>query len=187
MLEALLANGKSVALYPGGIHEQMATDSTCERLYFPPNLGFIRQAMTHGVPLVPVYNFGENQVVGVPDWSRKISEDIRKYTGAGVPVPSGRWGLPGVPNTTHVKTYMGREVDVGGVTPDPTDTQVRDVFLRYCAELHRLFNEHCESSLPAKVASKGLTIVWRGHESEDFGERSVQLALGEKRQSRSRL
>merc|ERR1712226_1778162 len=177
MIEMLLSDGRSVALYPGGIHEQMATDSTCERLYFPPNLGFVRQALKHGVPLVPLYNFGENQIVDIPDWSRSVSRIIKKYTGAGVPLPIGRWGLPGLPKTTHVESYMGQAVEVGPANPEPSDAQVRDVFLRYCAELHRLFKEHCATALPYDVGTKGLKLIWRGHESEDLSEGSISSLI----------
>merc|ERR1719284_2188661 len=59
VIQAILASGKTVSLYPGGIHEQLRTDPSQERCFFPPNLGFIRDAMAHGVPLVPLYTFGE--------------------------------------------------------------------------------------------------------------------------------
>merc|ERR1740117_949403 len=129
----------------------------------------------HGVPLVPVYNFGENQVIGVPEWSRKATQIIKTYTGAAVPLPVGRWGLPFVPRATHVETRMGGCVEVGAANSEPTDAHVREVFMRYCAELHHLFNEHAARALPSKVAAKGLTIVWRGHETEDMSEESVKL------------
>merc|ERR1712187_843060 len=95
-IEMLLSDGRSVALYPGGIHEQMATDSTCERLYFPPNLGFVRTAMKHGVPLVPLYNFGENQLYNVPTWSRRVSQQLKRF-GVGFTFGVGRWNLPMLP------------------------------------------------------------------------------------------
>merc|ERR1719420_1503518 len=102
MIETLLSDGRTVCICPGGIHEQMSTDSTLERLFFPPNLGFIRQALKHGVPLMPLYTFGENQLYDVPDWSRKATQLLKKYTGAGIPLAIGKWGLPLVPKTTTV-------------------------------------------------------------------------------------
>ena len=55
-------NGLSLALNPGGVHEQLQYRNDREEAYFPNNLGFIRIALRHGVPLVPVYFFGENQI-----------------------------------------------------------------------------------------------------------------------------
>lgn len=168
MIDALLGQGKSVAICPGGIHEQMATEPTCERCFFPPNLGFVRQALKHGTPLLPIYTFGENQLYDVPAWSRSLSKTVQKYTGAGLPLALGRWGLPLIPKKTQFQTYVGRLVDVGPANATPSDARVRQMFLAYCAELQRLFNEHKDSALPADVAAKGLTLIWRGHETEDL-------------------
>ena len=46
-------NGLSLALNPGGVHEQLQYRNDREEAYFPNNLGFIRIALRHGVPLVP--------------------------------------------------------------------------------------------------------------------------------------
>merc|ERR1719221_457123 len=58
----LLDKGNTVALYPGGIHEQVRTDETAEKFFFPANLSFVRIAIQKGVDLVPCYLFGENQL-----------------------------------------------------------------------------------------------------------------------------
>jgi len=173
MTEKLLASGKSVAICPGGIHEQLATDSQRERLFFPPNLGFVRQAMKHGTPLVPLYTFGENQLYDVPRWSREVSSAFKKHTGFGLPLPIGRWGLPFVPKKTHLESHVGRAIEVGPANPNATSDEVRQVFFQYCAELHRLFKEHSHIALPAEVAARGLTLIWRGHESEDLSEQAL--------------
>lgn len=168
MTEKLLSSGNTVAICPGGIHEQLATDSKQERLFFPPNLGFVRQAMKHGTPLVPLYTFGENQLYDVPAWSRQLSAKFKKHTGFGFPLPIGRYGIPFVPKKTTLESHIGRAIEVGEANPSPTDAMVRKVFLRYCAELHRLFSEHSASALPADVAARGLKLIWRGHDSEDL-------------------
>ena len=65
-----------------------------ERLYFPANLGFIRQAhlahsspwvtplfprlaIQHGVPLLPVYSFGENQLFRTQWRSKYLTPKMR--------------------------------------------------------------------------------------------------------------
>jgi len=174
MINALMASGKTVALCPGGIHEQMATDPSQERAYFPSNLGFVRQAIKHGVPLVPVYTFGENQLYDVPDWSRQASRKLKAATGAGVPLALGRLGLPLVPKATSLQTFVGRAVEVGSADSNPSDEFVRTIFVKYCTELRRLFDEHKDVALPADVAARGIDIIWRGHEAD-----AMELSLGE--------
>eukprot|EP00435_Cladocopium_sp_Y103_P006370 s1120_g2.t1 len=69
----LLSKGRSVALQPGGLPEQIMTDHRKEHLVFPPNLGFCRLALKHGIDLLPIYAFGENQVFTTyQKWGRPI-------------------------------------------------------------------------------------------------------------------
>lgn len=165
MIDTLLESGETVALNPGGIHEQLATDHKRERIFFPAKLGFVRQAIKHGVPLVPVYDFGENQLFRVPEWSRRASRSLKAATGAGVPFPVGRFGLPFVPRRTHVKTYVGSAVPVGPADPNPSEARVQAVFSAYCAALRNLFDAHKDDALPADVAARGIELIWRGHDA----------------------
>lgn len=173
-IDLILAAGKSIGLCPGGIHEQLATDPSCERLFFAPNLGFVRQAIKHGVPLMPIYTFGENQLFDIPHWSRAISKRLYKRFGIGLPLAVGPWGLPFFPKSVNLQSYAGSIVEVGPADKHPSDERVREVFLAYCAELHRLFDAR-KGALPAAVAARGLELVWRGHEDEDL---SPQLVSG---------
>ncbi|CAE8670367.1 unnamed protein product, partial [Polarella glacialis] len=68
---ALLANGGTVAIQPGGLPEQVATDQNAECLFFPTRLGFIRSAIRYGTPLIPIYAFGENQLYATATWTRR--------------------------------------------------------------------------------------------------------------------
>jgi len=174
-MNALLEQGKSVSIYPGGIHEQLASDSKQERCFFAPKLGFVRQAMKYGVPLQPIYSFGENQLWDVPEWARKVAASIKKHTGAGVPIAVGRcWFLPFLPNKQHLQVEAGRPIEVGPADANPSDERVQQVFRAYVAELYRLFNEHKDAALPADVAARGLQVIWRGHESVDLSEQSLK-------------
>merc|ERR1712050_665812 len=94
VIDSALEAGRSVMLCPGGIHEQLESDPNHERIYFPPNLGFVRQAVQHGVPLLPVYCFGENQLYDVPDWSRRLSKWLKRNFQIGFPIGLGRYGIP---------------------------------------------------------------------------------------------
>lgn len=155
MVDGLLAEGKTVNIFPGGIHEQLATDAEQERCFFAPKLGFIREAIKHGVPLQPVYNFGENQQFHVPRWMRRAMQ------ATGVPMGFPRFGRQ------EILVQPGRPVEVGPPELEPSEARVREIFRRYCAELLRLFDAH-KHVLPPAVAARGLQLVWRGHEEEDL-------------------
>lgn len=99
-MDGLFEQGQSVSLYPGGIHEQLATDPNQEKCFFPPKLGFVKQAIKHGVALQPIYCFGENQLFDLPDWARKVTQAVKKHTGIGMPIPIGRFGIPFLPKKT---------------------------------------------------------------------------------------
>merc|ERR1711998_353659 len=58
-----LDNGCSLSVVPGGEREQLMTQrGPVERLVLKERRGFVRLALSRGVPLVPVYCFGEAQL-----------------------------------------------------------------------------------------------------------------------------
>jgi len=173
MVDSLLSRGNSVFVCPGGIYEQLMTDPEHERVFFPPNLGFVRQALKHGVPLVPTYNFGENQMYDVPRWSRALSWWLKDKFGIGFLVGVGRWGLPFVPRKQHLNIRIGSSVEVGSPEANPSEERVQDVFRRYCVELRRLFDAHKATDLPPRVAARGLELVWRGFEGSDLSAEAL--------------
>lgn len=166
-MQGLLAKGHSIGVQPGGIYEQVRWDSDREVIYFPKNLGFIYLAVERGVPLVPLYIFGEGQMFKQNGITRTLNRAINKYTGGGTFFVTGRFGLPWMwPNRTPIAWCYGERVDVG--TPDaaPSEERIREIFLRYVKELRKVWDIHAKDSLPAAVAEKGLKIIWRGHEDE---------------------
>ena len=74
---ALLRRGISVCVQPGGIPEQVITDCRREQAVFPPKLGWIRLAIQYGIPLLPIYGFGENQIFTTYDWARDRSIQLQ--------------------------------------------------------------------------------------------------------------
>lgn len=174
-IRRLLSQGCSVAVQPGGIHEQVHTDHLQEKVFFPSRLGFIRLAIEAGVPLLPAYAFGENQLFHTSDWTRNVNQWFYKKFKVGNLLVHGRLGLvnsPIIPNplllpnpNRELHIRWGEAVPVGLPDPDPTDAKVKQVFDLYCASLQKLFHEHKEHLLPKEVADKGLKIVLRESES----------------------
>ncbi|KAG8467291.1 hypothetical protein KFE25_000607 [Diacronema lutheri] len=161
VMRALLAAGHSVGVQPGGIPEQLRTSQTREHAFFPPNLTFVRLAIEHGTPLLPVYLFGENQLFSTRPALQRLARAVHARFGLPAIIPLGRWGLPWpVPRRARVHIRFGRPVPVGPACARPSEEVVNEVFARYTAELRRLFDEH-KALLPAGVAARGLTIVRR--------------------------
>jgi len=159
-LEGLARAGCTIAVQPGGIQEQLQSDSSREIALFPQRLGFVRLAMRHGLPLLPVYIFGENQAYSTfGSLGRAVAAWSFRLCGAPIVMVAGHWGLPWiVPKATDIHVCWGRPVQVGPPNAAPTDEQVSQVFASYQTELCRLFDEHKAECLPADVAARGLEV-----------------------------
>ena len=167
VIAKLVAAGCVVALNPGGLREQIRTDSAQEQVFANRRLGFLRLALEHRVPVVPMYGFGENQVYTAhPRRARALREALVRRFRVGLVVVSGRWGLsagvlPLLPNPGTVVTHVvGRAVDVGGAARVPgapvTEAELEEAYRRYKAELSRVFEKHKHALLPPEVAARGL-------------------------------
>lgn len=166
----LMKRGASIAIQPGGVKEQLMTRHDQEIAAFPEKLGFIRQAIKHGVEfLLPVYIFRENLMfrrVKNLDW---LSNLIYQYTGFGLPFVTARWGLPMaglLPLPTEVHVRWGVPVEVGPKEENPTEERVQALYQKYTAELVKVFDRYAGELLPPEVAKKGLKVVSTGTKSK---------------------
>lgn len=160
-LDSILARGGTIAVQPGGIHEQAATCHDQEQAFFAKKLGFIRMAIREGTPLLMMYAFGENQLFRRVDGMDWLTKFIYKTTGLTLPIWTGKWGIPQAPFPikTNVHVRWGEPVEVGPAEEDPSEERVEEVFQRYLRELQKVFYENCHECLPPEVAAKGLRIV----------------------------
>jgi len=138
----LLKAGRSVALNPGGIHEQVMTDHRQEAIYCPPGLGFVRLAIQHGLPILPRYHFGENQVFTTYKIGLAARLWVATQCRVGLPIFTGRWD-PVADSSSDESgacdwSAVGRPVDFG-VKREPSDADVLEVYGRWCKELQRMF------------------------------------------------
>uniref|UniRef100_A0A7S2C4T0 Acyltransferase n=1 Tax=Octactis speculum TaxID=3111310 RepID=A0A7S2C4T0_9STRA len=143
-VSAALSSGATVAVAPGGIGEMFYPRPGCppdhEYALLRQRKGFIRMALQHGVPLVPVYVFGSNQLLRrLP--MPAIVERFSRYIQASLVVPFGRWGLP-IPFPVPLLYAIGDPIDVGLPSTNPSDAQVDGLHARFCDALVDLFNKH---------------------------------------------
>ena len=83
---SLLANGHTIAVNPGGIWEMVNSDHGQEKMYMQKNLGFVRIAMEAGLPLLPAYAFGENQLFTTSRVGLGLRLWIARKLRVGVPI-----------------------------------------------------------------------------------------------------
>ncbi|CEL92277.1 unnamed protein product [Vitrella brassicaformis CCMP3155] len=166
-LDGLLKAGKSFAIAPGGVYEQIRTDADQEQTFFPHNLGFIRLAAKYGVPLVPIYFFGQNQLLQTTEWSRWLAKWTYRHLGIPFQLTFGRFGLPWLPlpgflfHQAKVYIKSGRPVEVGPPDASPSEEKVERIFNEYLTALQELFDHYKDECLPPAVAARGLKLVRR--------------------------
>jgi len=161
-VNSILSKGKGISVQPGGVKEQAASRHDQEQAFFPSRLGFVRLAIKYGIPVMPVYFFGENQLYTRVDGFEWFTTMVKKVSGMTMPVITAKWGLPMagmLPHATDIHVRWGRPVEVGPPEAEPSDERVQEVFQRYVAELQRLWDLHAKDCLPPEVAAKGLKIV----------------------------
>eukprot|EP00658_Telonema_sp_P-2_P022638 TRINITY_DN19048_c0_g1_i2.p1 TRINITY_DN19048_c0_g1~~TRINITY_DN19048_c0_g1_i2.p1 ORF type:complete len:180 (-),score=35.39 TRINITY_DN19048_c0_g1_i2:136-675(-) len=159
-VQALIEAGRSVTLNPGGIYEQVMTDEAQEAAYCQRGLGFIRLAIKHGLPILPTYSFGENQMFRCYKFGLQARLAFAAKFWVALPLFTGRWGLPWlVPHANHVVFVTGKPVEVGEAR-EPEEKEVLAVFELWKREMERMFeaNKHL---LPPEVAKNGLLVVHR--------------------------
>ena len=57
-----LRNGRSLGVHVGGIAEMFEAQPDRETIHLSRRRGFIRFALQYGIPVVPVYHFGNSQI-----------------------------------------------------------------------------------------------------------------------------
>jgi len=62
-MHSLLKQGHSIAVHVGGIAEMFETYPDREVIYLSKRRGFLRAAAEHGVAVLPMYHFGNTQIL----------------------------------------------------------------------------------------------------------------------------
>jgi len=154
-VDQALSEGSRIGLVPGGIPEifegypKPLTHPDDEIAIVPK--GFLRMALRHQIPVVPVYAFGITKLfkrLQLPDiverWSTMLRISICLFFGvAGLPIPFRQklfyiMGDPIVPPSTDT-------ANASTVNTAEQETQaVNQMHQAFCEELMRLFENHKE-------------------------------------------
>ncbi|XP_010022611.1 PREDICTED: 2-acylglycerol O-acyltransferase 2 [Nestor notabilis] len=142
--------GNALAIIIGGAQEALdARPGSCT-LLLKNRRGFVRLAIEHGTPLVPVFSFGENDLfeqVRNPQgsWLRRVQHQLQKIMGISLPLFHARgifqysFGL--VPYRRPIYTVVGKPIPVQR-NYKPSEEEVERVHEKYVKELTKLFEEH---------------------------------------------
>jgi len=162
VLDKILESGSSLMLQPGGVYEQIRFRDDHEITYFNGNLGFLRKAVKHGVPVVPSYAFGENQLYKYRPGRVRVSAFFSRL-GLPTPAASGLFGLPAGlnPHPGKPKLVVGAAINTKCHAQEgDEDVAVCHIFEAYLAALRSIWDSH-HGHLPTTVADKGLRFVYR--------------------------
>ena len=127
-IKEYLKQGKSVALLVGGIEEMVYNGQQPIQLILKKRKGYARIAREVGVPIVPLFAKGENELFPPPTfWMWKVfSSSLYKILGLQIPMPSWismkRWAsLVDKPFDTPIETYVLEKIETRG----KSDTTIR--------------------------------------------------------------
>ena len=145
--ERLLRAGSSVVVFPGGIDEMpLSGDGPTSDVRLRTRTGFIRMAVTHGVPVLPTFCFGELEAVSAVSplpagLSRWLQKSLRISTTAFV----GRFNLF-LPHRVPFVLCVGAPIAVAQCSePSAVDAEVARVHALYKQALRSLYAANAES------------------------------------------
>lgn len=140
-----LRKGKSVFVLPGGQAEQVLTLRGQERVYLRRRKGFIKLAIQHQVPVVPVYVFGCSDGYHTSHWLLGLRQWLVQRLGISWTVAVGYGASPFCPLPTSPNTVViGQPLRFSKVS-DPkaiTDSELNAAHEEFCRALVHLYEEN---------------------------------------------
>ncbi|KAL3666633.1 hypothetical protein V7S43_008255 [Phytophthora oleae] len=131
----------SVLLVPGGQAEMLQQQSAKKEVrVYTHHKGFIRLAIEHGVPLVPVLSFKEGEMmdnVQAPMLQRWF---VKKLAFPFPYFPYGRGMLP-IPRKVDIPIVVGEPLEVPHIE-NPTQDDIDKVHAKYFSILQEMFYKH---------------------------------------------
>jgi 1-acyl-sn-glycerol-3-phosphate acyltransferase len=138
-----LDQGQSLLILPGGEAEQIRTAFGKEIVYVNARKGFIKLAMTKGVPAVPCYAFGCSDYYRTSSFVFDVRVALIKNLGVCVPLAAGFLGSPCCPLPVKTTIVFGKpihfDVKEKGL---PTLEELDLAHSKFIVALKLLFDEH---------------------------------------------
>ena len=144
--------GKAVVLVVGGAVEALSARPGSLSLVLTKRFGFVRKAIEHGVPLVPCFAFGENElymqsVAPEGSFTRRFQDAFKRVFTVSTPMVRGRgvfnysFGL--LPKRHPVTVIVGAPIETeGGPNESPATEEIQRMHARYVEALTELFEKN---------------------------------------------
>ena len=145
--EYILSHGRSLLIVVGGAQEVYYIDPVHYRLIIKKRRGFFKLAFKFGVPVVPVFSFGENSIftyIRSPALE-SFQSHVKRLFGFVPPLFHGikfkKYGFSIIPHKTPLVTIVGNPIPCDK-NPNPTDAEIDHLQDLYVAELERIFSKY---------------------------------------------
>ena len=136
-----LKKGTTLVVYPGGLDEANVTELTKE-VRLRTRTGFIRLAVQHHVDVLPMFVFGELDLVKAVNPLPKFAQKFcRKVLRMSTNIFVGRFGI--LPKRVPLNLCIGKPIPVRVAAEGLAfDSEVERVHGLYKAELRRLYKDN---------------------------------------------
>nr|XP_024215233.1 acyl-CoA wax alcohol acyltransferase 2-like [Halyomorpha halys] len=139
--------GNVLNLILGGANEVRYVRRGQYKIILKKRKGFVKLALNEGCCLVPVINFGENDIYDLKrakpgSFLYTLQQWFLKKTSVYLMIPVGRSGLFSfLPKREPMTTVVGRPIQLPKVN-EPSSEQIEHYHSLFTEELIKLFNEH---------------------------------------------
>ncbi|GMH36582.1 hypothetical protein BSKO_04455 [Bryopsis sp. KO-2023] len=143
-INRLLEMGRAVVfLSVGGMAEMFLTSNRkTEQIYLKDRKGFLRLAVAGGHTIIPMYVFGQSQMLTL--WSPKFLGSLSRKLGFTMGFLYGRWGLP-IPRPIDCMVVTGLPIDCGpAMSKDEPgfDEKVEQLHAQFTIAIKDIFETH---------------------------------------------
>lgn len=141
-----LANNLSLAFVPGGVQEVTLIDPRNKDdliLYLRKRKGFIKLALEHGTPIVPVFIFNLDHSFGYVMPRGKLVNTIARKIGFLPLFFWGRFFIPfGIPNPVNISVVFGEPFDIPFEGDNISNESVEKYHAIFLQKTIELFERH---------------------------------------------
>lgn len=139
----MLKDGISPVICPGGVQEvTMLTSDDEIVLYLNSRFGFVKLALQHGAPIIPLFSFGLRDSFSFWVPKSKLLHSIGRKMGVLPMAFFGVWGLPLAPaKPCDYTLVLGRPIIVPKIE-NPTEQDLKHYHGEYVKNLTRIFELH---------------------------------------------